>query len=114
MVVFHFKTERVYMLFKVSDSSQDYYQESTYTQETSNLFVSFYDDGTATSSTNPDLGGSVQGVVNGTWSIEGGNLIFTYPEDGSESYSISFESDNLFYLNVSEGSYSQTLGFQRM
>ena len=98
----------------IPDSSQDYYQESTYTQETSNLFVSFYDDGTATSSTNPDLGGSVQGVVNGTWSIEGGNLIFTYPEDGSESYSISFESDNLFYLNVSEGSYSQTLGFQRM
>ena len=82
---------------KTSDSSQDYYEEDTYTQETSNMFMSFYNDGTMKASTNPDLGGSEQYVVNGTWSIEDGTLIMTYPEDGSESYSISFESDNLFY-----------------
>ena len=78
------------------------------------MFLSFYNDGTMKASTNPDLGGSEQYVVNGTWSIEDGTLIMTHPEDGSESYSISFENDNLFYLNASEGTYSQTLGFQRM
>lgn len=95
-------------------SSPDYNEEDTYTRETSNLLVSFYDDGTMKSSTNPDLDNSEQYVVNGTWSIEDGNLIMTYPEDGSETYSISFENDNLFYLTASEGSYSQTLGFQRI
>ena len=74
---------------KTSDSSQDYYEEDTYTQETSNMFLSFYNDGTMKASTNPDLGGSEQYVVNGTWSIEDGTLIMTHPEDGSESYSKS-------------------------
>ena len=95
-------------------SSPDYNEEDTYTRETSNLLYSFYDDGTTKASTNPDLDNSEQYVVNGTWSIEDGNLIVTTPEDGSETYSISFENDNLFYLTASEGSYSQTLGFQRM
>ena len=99
---------------KVCDSSADYEEEDTYTKETTNMFVSFYNDGNMKSSTNHDLGGSEQYVVNGTWSIEDGTLIMTHPEDGSESYSISFENDNLFYLNASEGTYSQTLGFQRM
>ena len=99
---------------KVCDSSADYEEEDTYTKETTNMFVSFYNDGNMKSSTNPDLGGSEQYVVNGTWSIEDGTLIMTHPEDGSESYSISFENDNLFYLNTSEGTYSQTIGYQRM
>ena len=99
---------------KTSDSSQDYYEEDTYTQDTTNMFLSFYSDGTMKASTNPELGGSEQYVINGTWSIEDGTLIIAYMEDGSESSSISFENDNLFYLNTSEGTYSQTIGYQRM
>ena len=78
------------------------------------MFLSFYSDGTMKASTNPELGGSEQYVINGTWSIEDGTLIIAYTEDGSESYSISFENDNLFYLNTSEGTYSETFGYQRM
>lgn len=101
---------------KMSDSSEDFYVEDTYTRETSNTFVSFYDDGALTI-TNLDLEG-LQHVSNGTWSIEDGNLMIMYSsEDGntySETYSISFENDNLLYLTLSEGSYSATNKFQRM
>ena len=101
--------------YKVYDhSTSDYYEdEGTFTQETSSIFISFYGDGTLRiTNIDPDFGDKY--VSNGTWSIEDGNLIMTIPEDGSVSYSISFENDNLFYWTASEESYSQTLGFQRM
>lgn len=62
------------------------------------------------SGTNPDLGNFEQRVVNGTWLIEDGNLIVTNSEEEDAEFdSISLENDNLFYLNIGEGSYSQTL-----
>ena len=47
---------------KVCDSSADYEEEDTYTKETTNMFVSFYNDGNMKSSTNPDLGGSEENM----------------------------------------------------